>query len=221
MTPDGLSFLESTKSMPLLQLPVRTTVVQLKTARVMISPGSMLTESQLRGAGEVTDIVAPSLIHTAGMARAAAAFPNARLWGVAGAAAKHPELKWHGVLGVDSWPFDAELKALPLAGMPKLNETVFVHTESRTLIVTDLVFNIEEPKGAGAWIILNIFGTWKRLAVSRLFLKYVTDDAAFRASIKALITHDFDRLAPSHGAVVERGAKDKIIAALRERKKLD
>jgi hypothetical protein len=213
-------FLDTVKKMPLMQLPVRTVVIPLRDARVLFSPGSTLTTEQLRSAGAVTDIVAPSLFHTAGCAPAVAAFPNARLWGPAGAAQKHPELKWHGTLGVDAWPFEDELALLPLAGMSKMNEYLALHRASRTLLATDLVFNIEQPSGAGAWLILNIFGTYRRFGVSRLFLKYVDDQAAFRSSIDRVAALDFDRLVPSHGAIVETDGKARLVAALKERKLL-
>ncbi len=218
--PPSLTFLDTHKKMPLLLLPVRTVVIPLRDARILFSPGSTLTSEQLRSAGEVTDIVAPSLLHTAGMPPAAAAFPAARLWGPVGAAQKLPALKWHGTLGVDAWPFEEELALLPLAGMPKMQEHLVLHRASRTLLATDLVFNIEQPSGLGAWLILNLFGTYRRFGVSRLFLKYVEDTAAFRASLDRLLALEFDRLVPSHGAIVETDAKARLVAALKERKQL-
>jgi hypothetical protein len=220
MPPSSLTFLDTTKTMPLMQLPVRTVVIPLRDARVLFSPGSALTPEQLRSAGAVTDIVAPSLLHTAGCPPAMAAFPDARLWGPVGAAQKHPELKWHGTLGVDAWPFEDELALLPLAGMSKMNEHLALHRASRTLLATDLVFNIEQPSGLGAWLILHIFGTYRRFGVSRLFLKYVDDKAAFQTSLNQLVALDFDRVVPSHGALVETDGKARLVAALRERKLL-
>lgn len=218
--PPSLTFLDSNKKMPLMHLPVRTAVIPLRDARILFSPGSAMTTEQLRSAGEVTDIVAPSLLHTAGMPPAAAVFPHARLWGPVGAARKHPTLKWHGTLGVDAWPFEDELALLPLGGMPKMHEHLALHRASRTLLATDLVFNIEQPSGLGAWLILNLFGTYRRFGVSRLFLKYVEDKAAFRTSLDQLLGLDFDRLVPSHGAIVEADAKARLVAALKERKQL-
>jgi hypothetical protein len=216
----NLTYLDTVKKMPLMHLPVRTVVVPLRDARVLFSPGSVLTSEQLRSAGAVTDIVAPSLLHTAGMAPAAAAFPNARLWGPAGAAQKHPELKWHGTLGTDAWPYEDELALVPLGGMSKVHEHLALHRASRTLLATDLVFNIEQPAGLGSWLILKLFGTYRRFGVSRLFLKFVDDKAAFRASLAQIVALDFDRLVPSHGAIVETGAKARLTEALRERKQL-
>ena len=212
-----ISYLESVKTMPLLALPVRSALVTLPSARVLISPGSMLTEAQLQSAGAVTDVVSNSLFHTAGVARAAAAHPTARLWGPSGAREKHPELPWHGILGQDAWPYEAELAHVALGGMPKVGESVFVDRASRTLYVSDLIFNLVDASGVGPWIILLLFGTYRRFAVSKFFAMQIKDRAAFTASMKQLLALDFDAIAPGHGDLVERDGKAKLTAALAER----
>ena len=96
-------------------------------------------------------------------------------------------------------------------------ESVFMHQASRTLIVTDLAFNIEDPLGFGAWLILSIFGTHGRFAVSRLYTKLIKDRARFEASLARLRGLDFDNLVPSHGSILRGNAKAKLTEALRER----
>ncbi|MGA9523807.1 MAG: hypothetical protein WBV82_20265 [Myxococcaceae bacterium] len=217
MTLPNVTFLDSAIQMPALMLPVRSVVVELEQARVLLSPGSKLSAQQLRDAGPVTDIVAPTLLHTAGMPAAAAAHPNARLWGASGCREKLPTLKWHGVLGVDPWPHERELVHIPLEGMPQLNESVFLHARSGALLVSDLVFNIADPKGFGSWLVYSVFGTYGRFAVSRLFLRYVKDRAAFERSLQRIASLEFDHIVPSHGSVYSGGAKAKLLEALRER----
>jgi hypothetical protein len=56
----------------------------------------------------------------------------------------HPKLPFNHVLRAEvreGW--ESELPKVLLAGMPKLNEFVFLHAPSRALIVADLVFNID------------------------------------------------------------------------------
>lgn len=55
MSLPGRRFLETTLRMAGAELPVRTTVIGLENARVMVSPGSRLTPEQLRQAGPITD----------------------------------------------------------------------------------------------------------------------------------------------------------------------
>ncbi|HEY0093225.1 MAG TPA: hypothetical protein VGB96_02825 [Archangium sp.] len=217
MTFDQLRFIEVELQMPLMKLPVRTSLIELERARVLLSPGSTLTEAQLRDAGEVTDIIAPNLLHAGGVKAAAAAHPRARLWGPVGIKEKFPGLSWHGILGVDAWPYEGELGHVALRGRPGFNESVFLHHRSKVLLVSDLVFNIEETRGIGPWLILHVFGTYRRLGVSRLFLRYVKDRAAFQESIERIAALDFSHVAPAHGRVVSEEGKAKLLAALRER----
>jgi hypothetical protein len=212
----GLTYLDSVKQMPLLPLPVRAVVVSLGQARILISPGTKLTPEQLTSAGEITDIVAPSLLHAAGVPAAAKLFPRATLWGPRGLHKRFPGLTWK-VLGQDAWPYQAELALFPLAGIEKIRESVFVHRDSGTLIVADLVFNLLAARGLGARLILGLFGTWKKLGISKFFLRFQSDAAAFRASLAELTRADFDRIVPSHGEVVESGGKAALVGAMKER----
>lgn len=213
-------FIETTLRSPLMQLPVRTVVFELESARVLYSPGSALTPGQLRETGTVTDIVAPSLTHTAGMRAAAEAHPGARLWGPAGVREKHPELTWHGILGVDPWPFESELALLPLPGVPKLNESAVLHHASKALYLTDLVFNVSEPRGLLAWMFYSTFGIYRRFGVSRLFLSFARDRRALEVAVSRLAGLDFRHVVPSHGEAVLNDGKPRLLAAFREHRLL-
>lgn len=84
-------------------------------------------------------------------------------------------------------------------------------------MVTDLVFNITDASGLGPRLILSIFGTWRRLGVSRLFMKSVKDRAAFDASIARIVALGFEHLVPSHGHEVLSEGRPRLVEALRER----
>lgn len=213
----NLSSIDSERAMPLMRLPLRTVVIQLENGRILFCPASTLTPDQLKSAGEITAVVAPNLLHLEGMPNAARAFPRAQLWGPPGAREKRPEVRWTGLLGLDPWPYEKELQRVSLEGIPRLNENVFLHRASRTLLVGDLVFNIQNPKGLGAWLILNVFGTYRRLAVSRLFLRMSKDPSALGATLTRVAELEFDNLLPAHGAPVLDDAKPRFLAALRER----
>lgn len=208
---------EGTRKMPLMDLPIRSCVFELTDTRVLVAPASTLTREELRARGPVDVIVATNLFHTEGIAQAAAENPRAQLWGPVGAKERQPGLSWSGILGSDEWPFGAELALVTLDGMPKVNESVLVHRASRTLHASDLAFNIREPGGLGASVLLSLFGTRGRFGVSRLFSMMVKDDSAFRDSFATLFALDFDRLVPPHGTSVEADAKHVLREALTER----
>ena len=101
--------------------------------------------------------------------------------------------------------------------MPKFAENVFVDRASRSLIAGDLVFHLTQPRGIGAWLVLNAFGTHGRFGASRLFFSMIKDRTAFLGATQRLLSHDFDAVVPAHGERVEVGGKAKVEAALRER----
>lgn len=211
-----LTFLEVERDMPLMKLPLRSIVISMSNARILFSPASTLGPERLREAGAITDVVAPNLLHLAGMQAAAEAYPEAKLWGPPGASDKLPALAWR-TLDESTWPFAPELQLVELRGMPRVREFVLLHRASRSLLVTDLVFNIERPRGLGAWVFLHLFGTYDRFGASRLFMRMVKDKASFQASLRQLQDFDFEHVVPAHGAIVSSDAKRRLLAALRER----
>jgi hypothetical protein len=215
--PVGIRLFDGFLKMPLVKLPVRTALIELSTGKILLSPHPSLTIAEFQAMGEVTDIVAPNLFHHLGIEKAIAAHPKAKLWGVAGFETKRKDLPWQSFLAETHWPYQQELVAIPMTGMPKLNEFVFFHPQSKTLFVTDFCFNIMDDMGFGGWLLYNIFGTYQRFAVSKILIKFVTDQTAFRKSLATLFSYDFDNIVMSHGLVIIGEGRSKLQAALQER----
>lgn len=215
-SPD-IQLLRSHLKMPLVQLPLASALITLPTGKVLLSPHPSLSVDELRSMGQVSDIVAPNLFHHLGIQNAVAAHPQAKLWGVAGLDAKRKDIHWGAFLSADTWSHQQALAAVPLGGMPSVNECVFVHRASKTLFVTDLCFNMLDSPGLGARLIYHLFGTYQRFACSKLLAKKVTDKRAFEQSLATLFAHDFDRVVVCHGSVVHTNARTVLQTALRER----
>jgi hypothetical protein len=86
--------------------------------------------------------------------------------------------------------------------------------------VTDLFFHLMHPKGIGAWLLLNLFGTYKRFGISSLYLKYVNDREAFKASLKEISKFDFQTIVMSHGEPLTQDVRSHFERALKERELL-
>jgi glyoxylase-like metal-dependent hydrolase (beta-lactamase superfamily II) len=212
----GLTFLDSANKLPIMTLPVRSSVVELSTGKLLFSPGSSLTEAQLAAIGDVTDIVVPSLWHTTGGPNAAKVYPQARLWGPPGIREKFPKNTW-SVFGEEPWHYNDELRVLPLAGMPKVREHIVFHVRSKSLLVADLFFNLTQAKGVGAWLLLHAAGSYRRFAVSRIFTSCIKDKSAFVESLRPLVKLDFTEVVPAHGEVLSTDAKATVLQALHRR----
>lgn len=213
----SLRFIESEIRMPLMTLPVRSTLVSVRGLEILISPGSKIPIETYDPAWPVGDIVASNLLHCAGVPRAAKAYPKARIWGVEGAQQQRRNIAWTKMISPETWPYQNELPVIPLQGLPKVNEVVFVHLSTKTLIVTDLCFNMTDSKGWGARLILSLFGTYQRFAVSKFFCKYIVDKVAFKKSLDEIFAYDFDNIVLSHGQNIMGEGKEKLQKALLER----
>lgn len=212
-----LKFLDSSIQMPLMSLPVRTVYVPLSEGKILISPGSRLSRDHMKSLWHVSDLVAPNLMHGGGIVRAHKIYHKAKVWGAPGSRKVKPKIPWTNELSVKDWPYQEELPMIQIEGIPRMRECVFVHKASGTLIVADLVFNLRRPRGFWSWVILNLFGTYDRFAVSRLFMRWVEGKEAFTQSMREIMKYDFDRIIMSHGSPVEKNGKNLLRAALAER----
>jgi hypothetical protein len=113
----------------------------------------------------------------------------------------------------DDWPeaLRGELAVVPLRGT-RIGEVAFVHGPSRTLVLTDAVFNYREQDLP--WLARTFMRgnrAYDRFGPSRIFTSFVVEDRdAFRTSMAALLEHDFDRVIMSHGRVLEAGGKNAL-----------
>jgi hypothetical protein len=196
--------------------PTRMTVVRLDDgALALISPiplGDAMAR-ELAGLGRVRYLVAPNLLHHLHLGPAAERYPEAKVMGPAGLAAKKPGLAI-APLDLETGPFVGALSAITVEGAPKFGETAFFHAPSRTLIVADLVFNVEKPPSWKTTMLLWTTGTRGKLAQSRVWSFAVADKPAAAASSQRILEWDFDRLIVAHGDVIPTGAKDRVAAVM-------
>lgn len=201
-----------------IAIGTRTTVVRLADGGLFLhSPGPLspaLIEA-IKALGPVRAIVAPNDFHHLYVEENAAAWPSAEVYVSAGLPTKRKDLAGACALG-DSAPdlWAADLEQVWMHGAPRVNEVVFFHPRSRTLMLTDLAFNVVQP---GSWplrLFMAINGSAGRFATSRLMRFMHRDRAAARASADEILAWDFDRVVVCHGEVLESGAKARLEAEL-------
>ena len=214
-----LKFFESVVRMPLVSLAARSTLVPLKNNKfVLISPVKFDEgqRSELLKANPEA-IVSPSCFHHLFVKAAHDYLPEAKLYGAPGLQKKRADIKWDGILNDGTWPYQDELKAIFIEGAPKINEVVFYHRDSKTLIVTDLLFNLKNLKSLPEKLVYGLMGTFNNPAVSRLLKLLTNDRKALKKSLKQVLELDFDRLVMAHGEIIPMGGKKIITDALRAR----
>ncbi len=205
-----------------MRMPLCATVVRLADGGLWVhSPTPLGPElaTAVEALGPVRDLVAPNRFHHLSIVAWSQRFPGARIWGAPGLADKRRDLSLTGVLGDGASPappWAGEIAALPLAGAPSMNEVVFFHGASRTLVCTDLLFNVQKPASAMTGFVLSLMGTKGRFAMSRLWRRYARDRPALKRSVEEMLAWDFARVIPAHGEVFESdGANGDTRAATR------
>lgn len=204
------------------QLPTRMTVVRLDDESLLCHspvPLGPQAAAQLSELGEVSVVVAPNCFHHLFVDDFLQHAPKAQLFGAPGLALKRPDLEFDGELSPESdrlWR--PVLEREPIEGAPAMNESVFRHRSTNTLLVADLVFNLQSPRGATAAVLLRLMGVHKRFAQSRAWrLFLVKDRAAAARSCRRLLEWQIDRVVPCHGDVFEAssGEAESTVEALR------
>ncbi|MCA1660583.1 MAG: hypothetical protein LC642_08640 [Verrucomicrobiaceae bacterium] len=110
---------------------------------------------------------------------------------------------------------------MPLAGMPKVQEHVFFHRPSRTLIVCDFFFNFGQS--ASTWsrfFTRYVMGLKNGVGMSAFFRMGIKDRAAFIESLRPIMAWDFERIIVGHGDVIDRDARRVFCEELAARKLL-
>jgi len=199
-----------------IALGTRTTVIRLGDGGLFIhAPGPL--SAQLIGAinalGPVRCLVAPNDFHHLFVKENQTAWPDASVHVSAGLPAKRPDLASASVLG-DSAPdlWKGDIEQVWMRGAPKVNEVVFFHPLSRTLVLTDLAFNIVNPGSFWVRLFMRINGVSGRLASSRFLKSMHRDRASARVSAEKIFEWNFDRIVLCHGSVVESDAKANLRA---------
>lgn len=199
-------------------VPARMTVLPLGERRLaLVSPIPIddALAARLRELGEVELLIAPNLLHHLYLAAAASRYPNARVLAPPGLAAKRPGLRIDVPLaGPLPQALVGSVDVVRIEGAPSIDEFVLFHRATRTLVVTDLVFNMVRPRGLLPNLVLALMGVRGKLASSRAVRFLVRDRAAAAASVQRVLALDIETLVVAHGDIVREDARARLAHAL-------
>ncbi len=171
---------------------------------------------EIERVGEVRWIVAPNDMHHLFLASAAERYPEAAVWGTRGVREKQQDVTFSGSLedGVpEEW--DNRVEALSIPGTRGWGETVFFLPESRTLLCTDLVFNIHETVNLRTKWLLKLVGAHGKLAQSASVRWWFTRDRdAVGDAFARILDWNFDKLVMGHGHIVEKNGRALVAPLL-------
>ncbi len=201
-----------------LSVGTRMTIIRLADGELAVISPVQVSEGlmgELNGLGEVRHIIAPNLYHYLFAADFKAAYPSATFWATPGLPTKKPNLNvdqvitdapnspWQGMVCL----FFDGVQTLGPGGPDPLEEWVFFHAASRTLILTDTAFCFDESFPWLTQLVTKVGGGYKSLGPSLLERIATSAKGTVKASVKQVLRWDFDRVIMSHGSIVERDGK--------------
>jgi len=178
------------------------------------SPVSVTSDTLKRvtALGPVQYLVAATPRHVWRLAEWHSQFPGAQLWAAKPSplTLKKGNLKFTGILTDDTPQVWAEdLDQFPFRGNPLIEEVIFLHRKSRTVILDDLIQNHPALKGHP---LRNVLFRLAGVAYPNggvpldIRLSFIHRDLA-RQSLEKLLSWDFDKLIIAHGVCIETTAK--------------
>ena len=201
-----------------MRLPSRATIVRLAGGGLMVhSPLAIddATATDIAAIGEVQYLVAPNCLHWRFLKAAKERYPKARVFGAPGVEKKL------GAFPFEPLPEAGHIEAIGedivverVQGVPFMNEHAIFHRPSRSLIVTDLVFNVHHREGFMINLVLRLVGAHEKTAQSQIWRLLVKDRTAAAGSISRILAWDFERVVVAHGEVVSEDARGRARRAL-------
>lgn len=164
--------------------------------------------AELAALGEVRHVIGPNRWHDECLREFQAEHPAALFHAAPGLAAVKRDVRFGAELADTQHPdWAGVLEQHLVGGMPRMNEVVFFHPASRSLVIADLAFNFGPD---GPWwfaLLMRTNGLWGRFGPTSLEKWMMRDKVAVRASLDRILAWDFDRVIVGHGRNVETDGK--------------
>jgi len=161
----------------------------------------------------VTHVVMPNAYHHVYAGPWIEAYPDAVTHGAKSLRSKRKDLRIDETLGADAHPdWEGALEPMPIAGC-MLDETVFLHPATRTLITVDLLESfLDGSDHLPTRLYLKASGIHGETGLAKPLRLLFRDKAAAARDLERILEQDFDRVVISHGSIVERGGPETVRA---------
>jgi hypothetical protein len=211
---DGLWVAERPQRFIAAEIGTRMTVIRLPDGGLFVHspvPLGWQTRYELDQMGTVKAVVAPNRFHHLYVRDFVDQFPNVATFAAPGLAEKRPDLRFRGVLSDTPDPlWEGHIDQVVFRAMPLLNEVIFCHKATRTLLLTDLAFNVHNTSSRLTRFMLQLDGAFAKFGVGHLEKRFIRDHAVARRCMDQIATWDFDRIILAHGKIVDTGGKEML-----------
>jgi hypothetical protein len=186
------------------RLQTRMAVIRLSGHRLLVYSPTALSDRlahDLSALGRVAYLVAPNKIHNRALADWGGRYPDAALYAPSGLRERRPDLSVLAVLGDEAptvWGEEVELTVT--AGNVFFSEALLYHRRSRTLLVGDLIENLDRSTASPLGLaVARLFGVGPGPSPSPEFRLYTDDADAATGPFARAVAWDPQRIFLCHG----------------------
>ncbi len=203
-----------------LELGTRMTVIRLDRNALFVHSPIRLNATiveQLKKLGDVRFVVCPNKFHHLYIGDFKNHFPEAQFFCAPGLDKKRQDVTFDAVItNQQDLPWNTELAHAVVDGIPMINEVVFHHPASKSLIITDLSLNMRESSSLKTKLLLKLIGAYGHFGLSRLERwAFIRNRRKFSASLKPIFNWDFERIVLAHGTLISANGKELFLQAFR------
>jgi Domain of unknown function (DUF4336) len=192
----------------------RMTIAKLKDGSLFVhSPVSLTTELRLEiGAlGDVKHIVSPNKLHHLYMGEWQTAFPDAKIYASPGLSKKRRDLNFAAQLGdTPETDWAEEIDQLIFKGSFVMQEVVFFHRPSRTLLLADLMEHFCEDQPFFMRLLMRVFGMYNRAVMPTDWRMTFWRKKKARASLARILAWKPERIILAHGRLIDSEAETAL-----------
>ncbi|BAY86390.1 hypothetical protein NIES267_58970 [Calothrix parasitica NIES-267] len=204
-----------------LEVGTRMTIIRLENGElVVISPIKVdsKTINQINEIGKVSIIIAPNLYHHLSISDFKYIYPDAKIFAAPGLDSKRQDIDFDKIINQGKIGAKDELeyflfegfKILDLKGASPLNEIVFFHQKSQTLILTDTAFHFDETFPFTTQLTMRVIGGYKKLEPSILEKLAIREKQKVKNSIQTVLKWNFERVIVAHGSILDNQGKEEL-----------
>ena len=194
----------------------RMTLVRLDDGKLWVHSPCQLDaqlKTEIDRLGKVAYIIAPGNFHHLFVSDFQKYYPDAETFLCPGLDKKRQDLKFDWILGNHPDPrWNSEFYQVVIQGTRIISEVVFVHINTRTLILVDLLENIGDDYTHEAGLLLQfwwkaVFKMWNNPKAAPEYQLGWGDKEVVKKGMEIILSWDFDRIILAHGNLIESNAK--------------
>ncbi len=191
----------------------RMTIVRLYNGKIWLHSPAKISEDlvkEIQKLGEVGYLISPNKIHHLFLQDWIALYPDAKVYSSPGLEKKRKDISFDSALtDIAETEWKDEIEQLIFKGSNIMEEVVFFHKKSRTLILTDLVENFHPNHFVGfRKVLARIAGIVSPNGRTPLDWRatFIFNKSEARASLQAMLNWNPERIIISHGECIENEA---------------